>query len=46
MKCPYCGHESNENATHCEHCYAEIPAEKQEESLVVKTRKKSIKESE
>lgn len=25
-KCPYCGHENEDN--HCKHCYAVIPEEK------------------
>ena len=25
MKCPYCGHENDGQATHCRHCKAELP---------------------
>lgn len=30
-KCPYCGHNNNDNAVSCEHCYARLPEEKQKQ---------------
>ena len=31
-KCPYCGHGNDEQAKTCEHCFAELPVEKQTET--------------
>lgn len=39
-KCPYCGHENENNAERCGHCFAVFPAVKQEEQT-----KKSAKKS-
>ena len=33
-KCPYCGHGNDEQVKVCGHCYAGLPAEKQEKEPV------------
>lgn len=33
MKCPYCGHENDENTIVCKRCKAEIPHEKKQEEI-------------
>lgn len=35
-KCPYCGHEQNEQNKNCEKCYAGLPADKKESKPVKK----------
>jgi len=38
MKCPYCGHENEDN--HCKHCFAVIPVEQTKEKPKTETKKK------
>jgi len=47
-KCPYCGHEQNDQNKICERCYAGLPDEKPEEKArpVKRRGEKSNKESE
>ena len=42
-KCPYCGRDNSDDATRCEHCYAGLPVEKQEEKPVEKAERKSTR---
>ena len=44
-KCPFCGHENDDQATGCAKCFAGFPNEKSEEKSV-KTKRKTNKESE
>ena len=42
-KCPYCGHENDEQAKTCERCSAGLPVLKREESESKKTQKQEVK---
>ena len=41
-KCPYCGHINDDDSSNCAHCYAGIPAEKQEKEAK-KPQKRGVK---
>lgn len=43
-KCPFCGHNNNEQAKACDRCKAEIPHEEHKETSPVKGTKKKNKE--
>jgi uncharacterized membrane protein YvbJ len=43
-KCPFCGHDNEEQAKSCNHCKAEIPHEETKETSPVKGAKKRNKE--
>lgn len=50
-KCPYCGHENNEQEQNCSRCKASIPFESAEsntpdESETIRSTKRKLKESE